>query len=95
MPSVPEPPGMKELLEFPCDYPFKVFGSSEETGDFAGAVHRAVNEVLPVSRDALKSRPSAQGRYLCVTVLVRVEAFSQIESIYAALQRVEGLKYLL
>lgn len=85
---------LQDLLLFPCDYPFKVFGSSEGT-DFAANVYRAVNEVLPVPLDAMKSRASSQGHYLCVTVLVRVETLSQIESLYAALRRVEGLKFLL
>jgi hypothetical protein len=82
-----------ELLEFPCDFPFKVFGVGG--GDFEQDVHRAVCSVVPVSVEAMRTRTSSGGQYLCVTVMVRVHAFSQIEMIYAALRQVENIKFLL
>lgn len=95
MAELPQRPPVSELLEFPCDYVFKAFGDTDADGDYAAAVYRAVNSVMPVALDALHSRRSAQGRYLCVSVLIRAEAFSQIEAIYAALRTVEGTKFLL
>ena len=43
----------------------------------------------------LRVRPSAENSYLCVSVIVRLQNKAQLEAIYAALQRVKGLKYLL
>lgn len=82
-------------LEFPNDFMFKVFGVHEASGAFEAEVLRAVNTVLPVPQDAMKSRVSAQGSYCCVSVLVRVGSMAQIEAIYTALRRVDGLKFLL
>lgn len=91
--SIPDQ-AVSELLEFPCDFSFKAFGSVGAR-DFEQDVHRAVCSVVPVSREAMRTRSSSGGHYLCVTVLVRVEAFSQIEMIYAALRQVENIKFLL
>ena len=90
-----EHPPLSELLAFPCDYVFKAFGPAEDEAVFAQAVHQAVCSVTPVPLDALRSRSSSGGRYLCVTILVRLHDMAQLEAIYAALKRVENLQYLL
>jgi hypothetical protein len=88
-------PPLSELMEFPCDYLFKAFGPAAAEDGFERAVHRAVCSIVPVPLDAVRPRTSSGGQYLCVTVLVRVHAFAQIEAIYAALRQVENLKFLL
>lgn len=90
-----EPSSPAVELEFPNDFMFKVFGAHDAAGTFETAVLQAVNTVLPVPLDAMKSRVSAQGSYCCVSVLVRVGSMAQIEAIYTALRRVDGLKFLL
>jgi hypothetical protein len=83
-----------ELLSFPCTYEFKAFG---ETADeqFHGAVFQAVNRIVPIGENAIRTRASSGGRYQCLSVLVRLENGSQLEQIYAMLRTVEGLRYLL
>jgi hypothetical protein len=88
-------PHPEELLEFPCDYLFKAFGANDPGGVFQQAVRSAVSAVTPAPIDAIKLSQSANGTYLCVTVMVRLHNFQQLEAIYASLRRVEGLKYLL
>ena len=83
------------LQEYPCDDLFKAFGPCDPEHDFVGCVHRAVNEVLPVSRDAMKHRPSSKGTYLCVSVTTYLHNEQQRQAIYKALQCLEGLRYLL
>ena len=83
------------LLEFPCDYSYKVFGPAAAEADFSAAVHRAVNRVLHVPLDALKLRLSSGGRYLCVTVLVRLHSRSQLDALYRELRQLPELCYLL
>jgi len=85
----------QELLEFPCDYLLKAFGSSAEEASFRDRVLAAVNSVTPVGLDAVKERRSTAGRYLCVTVLVRFHNRQQLDATYLALSRIEGLLYLL
>ena len=41
------------------------------------------------------STGTMHGRYLCVTVLVRLETGAQLAEIYAILRGIEGLRYLL
>jgi uncharacterized protein len=88
-------PHPEELLEFPCDYLFKAFGANDPDGIFLQAVRFAISMVTPVPLDTIKLSKSANGTYLCVTVVVRLRNFQQLEAIYASLRRVEGLKYLL
>jgi len=88
-------PTPEELLEFPCDYLFKAFGPNDPEGFFSQAVRSAVATVVPVSEDAVKQSRSANGTYLCVTVLVRLHNYGQLAAIYGALRQVAGLKYLL
>lgn len=83
----------EELLEFPCDHVFKAFGPNEP--EFPEAVRRAVVRTVPVSLDAMKVRHSSGGKYLAVSVVVRLHNVMQMEEIYRSLRRVEGLKYLL
>ncbi|MFA7536360.1 MAG: DUF493 domain-containing protein [Desulfuromonadales bacterium] len=82
-----------ELVQFPCDFEFKAFGPNGAI--FPEAVRTAIDNLVPVPRDAIRIRSSAQSSYICVSVLVRLHNARQIEDIYAALRRVEGLKYLL
>lgn len=88
-------PHPEELFAFPCDHLFKAFGVNADDGAFQQAIRSAVNEVTPVSLDAVKLSESRGGNYVCVSVLVRLHNFQQLEAIYASLRRVEGLKYLL
>jgi putative lipoic acid-binding regulatory protein len=83
------------LQEYPCEYLFKAFGSSHPDDNFAMLVHEAINEILPVSLDAMKHRQSSKGTYLCVTVITYLHNEDQRQQIYTALQRLKGLKYLL
>jgi|GEM_PF-584505 len=83
------------LQEYPCEYLFKAFGSSHPDDDFANLVHQAINEVVSISLDAMKHRQSPKGTYLCVTVTTYLHNDDQRQRIYTALQRIEGLKYLL
>nr|WP_320051094.1 DUF493 domain-containing protein [uncultured Desulfuromonas sp.] len=83
------------LQEYPCDYMFKAFGPSAPEHGFADRVHRAVNAVLPVPRDAMKQRPSSKGAFVCVSIMTYLHNEGQRQEIYRVLQNVDGLKYLL
>jgi putative lipoic acid-binding regulatory protein len=84
-----------ELIDFPCLYEFKAFGSKSDDDVFISAVLDAVSQVVPVGRDAMRTRLSSSGTYLCVTVLVHLENSTQLTRIYDILRSVEGLRYLL
>ncbi|HKL49275.1 MAG TPA: DUF493 domain-containing protein [Desulfuromonadales bacterium] len=82
-----------ELIDFPSDHIFKAIGDNRP--GFALSIHKAVSSVIPVPLDALKARESGGGKYLSVSVVVRLENRQQLERIYHSLKQVEGVRYLL
>jgi putative lipoic acid-binding regulatory protein len=84
-----------ELMEFPCHFEFKAFGPGGEDSSFFSQVESAVANVVHVSRQAMKTRSSSAGKYQCVSVLVTLQSRPQMEEVYAELQKIDGLKYLL
>lgn len=72
------------LLEFPCDFPVKVFGNSSE--DFPARVAAIVRRHAPDLEDgAVVCRASRGGRYVAVTVTVRARNQEQLDAIYSDL----------
>lgn len=69
------------LLEFPCDFPIKVFGLDDGGFDalIVGIIRRHVADLL---EGAVNSRPSRGGKYLAVTITVKVENREQLDAIY-------------
>jgi putative lipoic acid-binding regulatory protein len=88
-------PSKQELLEFPCHFEFKAFGPGDEDETFLIKVLNAISTVVPVSRQAMKSRQSSAGRYQCVSALVTLHNRTQLEAVYTALRTIDDLKYLL
>ncbi|MBW2519488.1 MAG: DUF493 domain-containing protein [Deltaproteobacteria bacterium] len=84
-----------DLLAFPCTYEFKAFGMADDDERFLLAVQAAVSQIVPVPRDAIKTRFSSAGKYQCVTVVLLLQNSTQLKTIYNALRQLEGLKYLL
>lgn len=71
--------------QFPCDYTFKIFGRRSET--FVEKVRTIIAATLgTVPPDAVRVRESSQGRYLSVTVLIRVENRALLERVYGDLR---------
>jgi putative lipoic acid-binding regulatory protein len=88
-------PAKQELLEFPCHFEFKAFGPGDDDETFLNKVLNAISTVVPVSRQAMKSRPSSAGRYQCVSALVTLQNRTQMDNVYRALRTIDDLKYLL
>ena len=72
------------VLEFPCEFPIKVFGHDED--NFENWVFELVcRHVQDPSEVAATSRPSSGGKYLAVTVVVTVYDRAQLDGIYIEL----------
>lgn len=84
----------EKLLTYPCPFEYKAFGPGDDAG-FPDRVQAAVASVVPVARQAMRMRPSSGGRYQCVSVLVTLQNRTQLEAVYSALRKIDGLKYLL
>jgi len=74
----------ESLLKFPCDFTLKVFGL--HTKDFETTVYHLVRQHVPsLSMDAIQSRPSENGKYCALSILVHAESKEQLDNIYQAL----------
>lgn len=81
-----------ELLEFPCEFSFKVMGvASEHLAD-------QVIEVIQVHAPGdyhPDIRPSSKGNYYSVSVSVVVLSKNHIETLYRALADIPDVRYVL
>lgn len=72
------------LLEFPCEFPIKVFGKAGI--DLDALVFGLVRPYVPdLGEAAISSRFSRHGRYQSVTIVVQATSREQLDAIYRAL----------
>ncbi len=75
----------RNLLEFPCAFPLKVFGRNED--QFELYVLDLVQKHVPrVDIEGITSRPSRDGKYVSVTVMLFPENKNQLDAIYMDLR---------
>ncbi|MDR6444632.1 putative lipoic acid-binding regulatory protein [Paraburkholderia terricola] len=74
----------ESLLEFPCDFPIKIMGTShpEFTETIVTVVRQFDSEVDAAN---VETRPSSSGNYTGLTVTVRATSREQLDNIYRAL----------
>jgi putative lipoic acid-binding regulatory protein len=88
MTDTPASPGsvfdrLEKLLEFPCDFPLKIMG--RRVDGFAQAISDLVREHAPdFDPGTMVLKPSSQGTWLSLTVVVRIESRAQLEALYRA-----------
>ena len=81
-----------ELLDFPCQFPFKVLGVAHpELTDQVIAVlqQHAPGDYSPTLR------PSAKGNYASLTVTVTAHSKEHLETMYVALGQLELVRVVL
>lgn len=81
-----------ELLDFPCNFTFKVMGLATETlqEEIIAVVQKhAPGDYRP------QQRPSSKGNYTSVSVNVLVQSKAQIESLYRELSAIEDVRHVL
>lgn len=68
-------------MEFPCVFPIKAMGNAAE--DFDAVVVSIVRRHAPdIAEGAVKTRASAGGKYLSVTVTIHATSRAQLDAIY-------------
>lgn len=71
----------ESLIDYPCDFPIKVFGRTQE--GFAKAVMEVVARHDPDFRPAtIQTRNSSQARYVSLTCTVRATSRQQLDALY-------------
>jgi putative lipoic acid-binding regulatory protein len=87
MSDTPVPPGSDlraTLIEYPCDFPIKVFGK-QQTG-FAQAVLEVVNKHDPGFLAAsMEMRASKNAKYVSLTCTIRATSREQLDALYQEL----------
>lgn len=72
------------LLEFPCDFPLKVMGATQE--GFAEEIVRVVQVHAPgFDASRMEMRASSGGNYLSLTCTVTATSKEQLDNLYRAL----------
>jgi uncharacterized protein len=72
------------LIEYPCDFPIKVFGQTQQ--GFAQAVMEVVLRHDPDFQPAsIGMKSSRQGRYISLTCTVRATSRKQLDALYQEL----------
>lgn len=87
-------PPQKPLLEFPCDFPIKIFGLANE--EFEAAVKNTLQEVAPHLADTeMTSRLSDKENYLAISMTLHVTSQEELDNIYRALTACPQVKMVL
>jgi uncharacterized protein len=69
------------LLEFPCDFPIKVMGETQD--GFAAAMLQVVLRHAPdFAAASMEMRSSKGGRYLSLTCTIRATSQQQLDDLY-------------
>ncbi|MBU6459550.1 MAG: DUF493 family protein [Proteobacteria bacterium] len=80
------------LLDFPCDYPFKVIGVATE--GFAQEVLDIVTRHIGPAVEA-DMRASRQGHYLSVSFTIQANSIEQIDALYGELTARPDVRFVL
>lgn len=81
-----------ELLDFPCDFTFRVMGVASET--LPDEIISVVQKHAPgdYSPDI---KPSSKGNYWSISVCVVVTSKHHVETLYRSLSDIEQVRYVL
>lgn len=69
------------LLEFPCQFPIKAMGKSAHELELL-VIEIVRRHVDDVNEDTMTTRPSKDGNYLAVTVIIEATSKRQLDAIY-------------
>lgn len=72
------------LLEFPCQFPIKAMGKADIEFDLL-VIEIIREHVEQLSENAIKTRPSKNGKYVSVTVTIEAHSQQQLDNIYRQL----------
>lgn len=84
----------KPLIEFPCDFPIKVMGETQD--DFAQTIIAVIQTVMPTfDASHIEMRASSGGKYISLTCNVIVHSQKELDDIYRLLTAHPLVKFAL
>lgn len=82
------------LIEFPCDFPIKVMGETQDI--FSETIVSAIQTILPeFNASKIDMRASSGGKYISLTCTVHVVSQAQLDDVYRLLTAHPLVKYTL
>ena len=78
------------LLEFPCSFPIKAMGRTAD-GIEAIMVEIIERHAPETGPDSVRSRPSRNGNWIAVTVVIEASSKAQLDAIYQELSAHEQI----
>ncbi|MGZ4954474.1 YbeD family protein [Methylobacter sp.] len=69
------------LLEFPCQFPIKAMGKTNVELDLL-VIEIVRRHVADISEGAVTTRPSKDGNYIAVTIIIEASSKQQLDAIY-------------
>ncbi|WP_373766670.1 DUF493 family protein YbeD [Glaesserella sp.] len=83
---------LKDLLEFPCSFTFKVVGAARD-----GLMDDVVSEVQKVVKGDYNPslKESGKGTYHSISITIQAENIEQVETLYTDLAKIEGVRMVL
>lgn len=85
-------PTLKDLLEFPCDFPFKVVGETDK--NLVDNVVSVVQKYAPGDYSPT-TKPSRTGKYEAVSITIRATNIEQVETLYKELAAIPHVRMVL
>ena len=84
MSELPENNLRTSLIEYPCDFPLKIFGQQQP--GFAQAMLEVVTRHAPdFAAASMEMRTSKNARYLSLTCTIRATSREQLDALYQEL----------
>lgn len=87
-----EQPKLKDLLEFPCSFTFKVMG--ENKPELADRIVEVIQRHAPGDYTP-KVTPSSKGTYSAVSVNITATSIEQVETLYKELGEIDIVRVVL
>ncbi len=81
-----------ELLEFPCQFPFKIIGTYDAT--LTDRIMDVAQKLAPGTYKPT-TKQSSKGTYNSITLRIEVTSKEHLESLYSAFAQVDGVKRVL
>jgi len=89
-----EPHTAPPLIDFPCDFPIKVMGETQDT--FSQTIIDLIQTIVPSFNAAhVEMKASSAGKYISLTCTVHVVSQEQLDSIYRLLSSNPLVKFAL
>ena len=84
----------KPQIEFPCKYPIKILGDSQN--ELMEHVLQVMNTHAPgVADSEITTKQSSQGKWQSITVVITATGKPQLEAIFADLKTNDSVKMVL